>query len=120
MISNIFKTKNVSKNVIELFNFFYKTILKIPKESNFICKSSDAYVNPSTVLSIQNRFKETLTKKCPWSKKEVDLLKRLMRDIGGNCTQLSNYFEKRSVNSIRNKTMNLFKKKEVLLKPFLL
>lgn len=82
-IFNNFKTKNVSKSVYDLFNFLNKMILKIPKKSDFICKSSDAYVNPSTVLSIQSRFKETMTKKCPWSKKEVDLLKRLMNDIGG-------------------------------------
>ena len=93
--------------------------MKTPKESNFIFKMSDAYVNPSTVLSIQSRFKETLTKKYPWSKKEIDLLKRLIQDIGGNCTQLSNYFEKRSIKSIHKKAMTLFKKNEIKLKPFL-
>ena len=74
--------------------------MTITKESNFICKSSDAYVNPSTVLRIQSRFKETMTMKWAWSKKEVNLLKPLMHDIGGNCTTLSSYLDKRSISSI--------------------
>ncbi|KAK8861157.1 hypothetical protein M9Y10_012852 [Tritrichomonas musculus] len=100
-------------------NFLKKKNLKIPKESNFICKSSDIYVNPATVPNIQNRYKEKITKQCPWSLKDINLLKKLMNDIGPNCTKLSSYFEKRSIKSIYNKASKLYKAREILKKPFL-
>lgn len=81
------------------------------KESNSICKSSDVYVNPSTVPNIQNQLKETITKQCPWSTKEIILLKKLIHDIGPNCTLLSIYYEKRSVMAIYKKANKLYKKK---------
>ncbi len=122
LISNIFddlKTKNISKNIHDLFGFFSKINIEMPKDSDFICKSSDAYVNPSTVLSIQSRFKKTMTKKCAWSPKEVNLLINLIKDIGGNCTILSTYLEKRSINAIYRKATSLYKKNKIQRKPFL-
>ena len=60
-----------------------------------------------------------MTKKCSWSEKEINLLKRLVHDIGGNCTKISNYFEKRSTTSIYKKLLKMFKKREISTKPFL-
>lgn len=74
LISNIFqdfKKKNISKNVRNFFKFLEKKNLKIPKESNFICKSSDIYVNPATVPNIQNRYKEKITKQSPWLDRDL-------------------------------------------------
>ena len=122
LISNIFddlKTKNISKNIHDLFGFFSKINIEMPKDSDFICKSSDAYVNPSTVLSIQSRFKKTMTKKCAWSPKEINLLINLINDIGGNCPILSTYLEKRSINAIYRKATSLYKKNKIQRKPFL-
>lgn len=45
--------------------------------------------------NIQNKLKETITKPRSWSEKEVNLLKKLIQDIGGNCTFISSYFEKK-------------------------
>ena len=72
---NDFEKKNITKDISELFDFLLKTNFQLQKESNFLCKSSDVYVNPSTVPNIQNRLKETITKQCPWSIKEINLLK---------------------------------------------
>ena len=122
IISNIFqdfKNKNISENVSNFFNFIKTKTIKLPQESKFLCKSSDVYVNQCTVPNIQNRFKENITKQPPWSLKEINLLKRLINDIGANCTKLSNYFEKRSIKSICKKASSLYKKKQIAKKPFI-
>lgn len=96
-----------------------KIYVKVQKNSKFLFKSSDVNVNPSTTLNIQNRFKETMTKQTPWSPKEINLLKKLNRDIGGNCSILSSYFEKMSVLSVYKKSLKLYKKKEITHKPYI-
>lgn len=57
------------------FDYIPFKLIDLPNES---------YVNPATVPNIQNRYKEKITKQCPWS----------LKDIGSNCTKLSSYFEK--------------------------
>ena len=121
LISNLLddlKEKKKSEIVSEFFNFLPKINLKKQKNSKFIGKSSDVYVNPTTTPNIKNRLKETITKPRAWSEKEVNLLKKLIHDIGGNCTLISSYFEKRNANSIYKKALKMYKKKEISTKPF--
>ena len=117
IISKIFLTKNNmynSDSIQELFQFFNKQEKKMAPKSNFICKSSDVFVNPSSVTKIQARIENDLGKRCRWDASEENLLIKLCNDIGSNCTKLSVYFDERTPNSILSKAKQLYKKKLIL------
>ena len=119
IIKNFFSLEQNYVTTVELFKLFEKLENKLVPQSRFFCKSSDIFVNPSTVSKIQTRLENDLGKRCRWSSQEEELLIKLNKDIGGNCTQISKYFEERTPKSIFIKSKQLYKKKIITKKPFL-
>ena len=118
----LLRSKNVSdfsystKKVIEMFD---KIEAKLVPSSRFICKSSDVFVNPSTVTRIQSRLENDLGKRCRWSSKEEELLIKLSKDMGSNCNKLSKYFNERTSKAVFQKATRFNKSKKINAKPFL-
>ncbi len=113
------KVSGVSYSIKNMIEIFDKIEEKLVPSSRFICKSSDVFVNPSTVTRIQSRLENDLGKRCKWSVKEEELLIKLSKDMGSNCTKLSKYFDERTPKAVFQKATQFYKNKKIDTKPFL-
>lgn len=121
-IKSFFKSKNIKfilESIGKIVNHFEKMEEKLVPSSRYICKSSDVFVNPSSVTRIQSRYKNDLGKRCKWSSAEEELLIRLSKDMGSNCSKLSKYFDERTPIAVYQKATQFYKKKKIDQKPFL-